>query len=406
MCKSKIKLWNKIKRYSGWFKMMLYRIPVLLISPFFHVRPKRIVFSTFDGKGFSDNSKYVALELLKRDKSLELIWLLSPDEKSNFPPEIKSVSNTLFSELRYLMTAGVWVDTHFKRHIFKKGLFKRSNQLYLQTWHGSLGIKNMPTVEESTASMYYPMLTDIKSVSYMISNSKFEDKKFKECFSTPEIQPPIKRIGHPRNDVFFRNNTDLIASLKSGYGLYKNVKIFTYMPTFRKKKDLSAYSLDFPRIIAALKQRFGGEWCIFVRLHPSLSLKFKGAFCNIHGVIDVTSYPDSQDLQIASDILCTDYSSCIYDFILSRRPGFIFASDFDDYNVTRGLCYPLTETPFAISKNNDELVDAICSFDEDEYVGKVNAFLEFHDCVDDGKASERVADIIEQFVKEKSENLL
>lgn len=390
-----------LKRRWTWAIMMLYRLLAWLMSPFFRIRRNRVVFSTFDGKGFGDNSKYIALELIRRGEPLELIWLMKPTEKSDLPPEIRRVSNSWFSELYYLMTAAVWVDTHFKRHIFKKGLFKRKGQYYIQTWHGSLGIKNIPTVEECAPSLYFPMLTDIKSVDCLVSNSIYEDIKFRDCFSTDKIQPPIFKLGHPRNDIFFRDNQQLTDKVKQQYGLTGDTRIFTYMPTFRKKRDLLAYTLDFEKVLDALTGKFGGKWVIFMRLHPAVSAKTKDAFAGIKGVVDVSAHPDSQELQIVSDILCTDYSSCIYDFILSRRPGFIFATDLNDYSTVRGLRYPLTETPFLIAENNGELVANIMNFDETKYQSELDRFLNFHGCVDDGKASGRVADLIKDFTAKK-----
>ena len=390
-----------LRRRWTWATMVCCRISAFVLCPFFRIRKNRIVFSTFDGKGFGDNSKYVALELLRRKKNFELIWLLKPGERSDLPEGIKSVPNTWFSELYHLMTAGVWVDTHFNRHIFKKGLLKRRNQLYLQTWHGSLGIKKILTVEESSPSLYFPMLADIKAVDFLISNSIYEDIKFRECFSTDKIRPAILKLGHPRNDVFFKDNSELKIKVKKAFNIRPDVNIFTYMPTFRKKRDLTAYTLDFDRVLSSLKERFGGEWVICMRLHPSVADKVKDAFKGINGVVDVSSHPDSQELQIVSDILCTDYSSCIYDFILSRRPGFIFASDLNDYSIVRGLRYPLTETPFPIAENNDELVRNIQNFDDGEYQKKLTGFLNFHGCVDDGMASSRMVDIIEDFISGK-----
>lgn len=387
-----------LKRRWAWGSMILWRAAAAVLSPFFRIRRNKVVFSTFDGKGFGDNSKYIALELIRRNSQLELVWLMKKEEQSDLPPEIRRVDNSWFSELYHLMTAGVWVDTHFKRHIFKKGLFKRRGQLYLQTWHGSLGIKNIPTVEELAPSLYYPMLADIRSVDHLISNSIYEDIKFRECFSTDKIQPGILKLGHPRNDIFFQDNSLLSCKIKQQYGLTEDCRIFTYMPTFRKKRDLAAYTLDFERVLEALSRRFGGKWVIFMRLHPALAGKAADAFRGIAGVVDVSSHPDSQELQIVSDILCTDYSSCIYDFILSRRAGFIFASDLQDYNTVRGLRYPLTETPFMIAENNDALVENILAFDDGGYQKNLDKFLEFHGCVDDGKASARVGDVIEEFV--------
>jgi len=391
------------KRRFAYMIMLFIRILVSPLRLFCKMRPGRVVFSTFNGKGFGDNSKYIALELIRRKLPLELIWITSPREETEFPPEIRRVSNSFFSEFFYLSTGEVWVDTHFKRHIFKKGLVKKKNQLYIQTWHGSLGIKNIPTVEQCAPSLYYPMITDLKAVDCLISNSIYEDIKFRECFSTDTIQPEIKKLGHPRNDVFFQDTKPFADKVRKQYGLSAGIKIFTYMPTFRKKRTLDAYQLDFQKVIQALEASFGGDWCIFMRLHPDVVKKTNASFSNIPNVIDVSRHPDPQELLVASDILCTDYSSCIYDFILTRRPGFIFTVDMDNYNAVRGLRYPLTETPFPIAQNNEELAACIRNFDKEQYLKDVEMFLKKHGCVDDGHASERVADVICNFIEKHQE---
>ena len=109
-------------------------------------------------------------------------------------------------------------------------------------------------------------------------------------------------------------------------------------------------------------------------------------------VIDVTGHADMQELISMADIAITDYSSWIYDFVLQRRPGFIFATDIELYNNERGFCYPLEQTPFAIATNNEQLIENILAFDEKEYLPKVEAFLEDKGCMEDGHASERCVD--------------
>lgn len=92
--------------------------------------------------------------------------------------------------------------------------------------------------------------------------------------------------------------------------------------------------------------------------------------------------------------MITDYSSCIFDFMLSRRPGFIFATDIEEFNTERGFYYPLEETPFPIARNNEELMQNIRNFDEAAYHNGVEEFLINKGCIEDGCASERVADKI------------
>ena len=60
---------------------------------------------------------------------------------------------------------------------------------------------------------------------------------------------------------------------------------------------------------------------------------------------DATLYPDVQELLAASDILVTDYSSLMFDFLLQYKPGFLFTTDLKHYEKERGFYYPLSSVP-------------------------------------------------------------
>ena len=117
-------------------------------------------------------------------------------------------------------------------------------------------------------------------------------------------------------------------------------------------------------------------------------LKFKG------DVEDVTDYPDIQELLAGADVVISDYSSCIFDFALSRRPAFLYAPDREKYETERGFYYPLSETPFPVVEGPDELAAAIKYFDEDEYAESLEEFFAAKGNADDGRAASRAADII------------
>ena len=99
-------------------------------------------------------------------------------------------------------------------------------------------------------------------------------------------------------------------------------------------------------------------------------------------------------LMAAADIGITDYSSWIYDFLLTRRPCFIYASDIELYNTQRGFYYPLETTPFPIAQNTLELCENIKKFDHSKYQFALEQFLSDKGCIEDGKAAERIADVI------------
>ncbi len=126
--------------YYRCIKAFLCRIVYLLIAAFCPIQQNKIVFSSFEGNGYGCNPKYIAEEIICRDKgdrkNHELVWLVD-DITKEFPPEIKNVRNTLWNRAYHLSTAKIWIDNSRK----KLGTRKRKGQYYFQTWHGAIGIK-------------------------------------------------------------------------------------------------------------------------------------------------------------------------------------------------------------------------------------------------------------------------
>lgn len=115
-------------------------------------------------------------------------------------------------------------------------------------------------------------------------------------------------------------------------------------------------------------------------------------------VYDVTNYEDIQDLIVISDVGITDYSSWICDFMLTKKPAFLFTTDLKNYYSERGFYYPLETTPFPIAENNAELVDNILNFEMNGYRKSVDQFLKEEGCMDDGLASERIVEKLKEIL--------
>lgn len=113
---------------------------------------------------------------------------------------------------------------------------------------------------------------------------------------------------------------------------------------------------------------------------------------------NVTDYPDIQELMLVTTIGITDYSSWIYDYVLTRKPGFIFATDLERYNTKTGLYYPLEETPFPVCKSHEQLIENIEKFDNEYYLKRVEEFLDDKQSVDDGSSAKRIVDWIQTLV--------
>lgn len=272
----------------------------------------------------------------------------------------------------------------------------KDNQIVAETWHGSLGIKRFDLAHYNT-NMSWPVAAKWTGsvTTHCFSNSTFEESVFHETFwpGTPKL-----RLGHARNDIFFDNYQGMQKYLRDAFIKANNLEgdehFVIYAPTFRDDHDFRVYDLDPDMVLDAFTKRFGGKWKLLLRFHDN-DLKtgsWKRNKIKGEDVINVTRYPDIQELLAFCDAAITDYSSWIYDFMLTKKPGFLFAMDKEKYNDERGFYFRLEDTPFPVSTNSEELAQTILSFDEDgTYKQKVDAFLAGKGCMDDGHASERIA---------------
>lgn len=369
------------------------------------VDENKIVFANFHGNGYGCNPKYIAQEILKRGLKYDLVWLVNSVKKEtikgDFPARIRLVGYGTKSALKELASAKLWVNNQRKNYFIKKGLQKKDGQYFIQTWHGSLGIKKLDAdVKAFTGEYKQEWVNRAKQDSsmwdYLLTNSDFEDKIFPRALW---FDNEIKKFGHPRNDIFFKDTKDIKQKVCKALSIPENKKILLYVPSFRDDGDIECYKLDYDRVLDALEEKFGSEWVCISRLHPRAKKFDKELIPQNSKVIDGTFYSDIQELLVSADCAITDYSSCIFDFVLSEKPGFIFAADIDKFNNERGFYYPLEDTPFPIAADNDKLVQNIKDFDYNTYKSKVSDFLKSKGCMEDGHASERVVDLIEELMR-------
>lgn len=391
---------NTIRSYSRNLNRF-DKLYIALLSKIYGINNNKIVFSQYKGRGYECNVKYIAEEIIKRKLPYELVWLVDSKYKTNLPSCIKKVDYTSKKAMIELQTAKLWIDNFHKVQMLMNGLLKQKKQIFIQTWHGALGIKrierNLPNIKLKNINLNKSWekfaVMSSKITDYWISNSRFETNVYKEAFWDVKN---IMEFGHPRNDILFKQYTkDIENKVRKSLNIASNKKVAFYAPSFREGGAFACYNIDYERITKALSDKFGGEWVFIVRFHPITRDYSK---CLNDKLIDGTAYEDIQEIFIVADLMITDYSSAIYEYILTRKPGLIYATDINQYNNERGFYYPLEETPFPIATNNDELVKNIENFDIDKYKIEVEEFIKDKGCIDDGYASERVVDLIEKIM--------
>lgn len=377
------------------------------------IQPQKILFATYQ-YAYACNPKYICEELLKRELPCEIVWLYKGDAKvrAQFPKQVKCVLAGTEEARREIASARILIENGCL--LFTDTLIKKKGQINICTWHGSMGFKRIGmetfhTKSEKRIAGMYQKIHDI-----LLTNSRFEEEVFRSSFWPNSV---FWKLGHPRNDILFCTEPEEISRIKEKVRrklkIPNGYRFALYAPTFRVNptaegrrrsgaqlfEEKDCYRLDYKLVKGALKKRFGGEWTILVRHHYcNAANKFLQSGMMTESV-PATDYDDMQELMVASDVGITDYSSWMLDYLLSGKPGFLFAADVDIYAAERGFYYPLSTTPFPLAVNTEQLCAQIEAFDTQEYKENAEIFLEEKGYVEDGNASrytvDRLAAILE-----------
>jgi CDP-glycerol glycerophosphotransferase len=137
---------------------------------------------------------------------------------------------------------------------------------------------------------------------------------------------------------------------------------------------------------------------LLLRMHVHIKNRIEIPTHLRHLVHDVSSYPDIQELYLASDMLITDYSSVFFDYAVLRRPILFYAPDLELYRDTlRGFYLDYDkDLPGPIVTTEAELFDAVREPDASQapFLRDRDSFLARFAPNDDGHAAERVVDAI------------
>lgn len=358
---------------------------------------KTILFVTFRNT-YDCNPRAICQEIIDQKLPYRLVQVarkIPANGHGVFPKEVKLVVRDSYEFYTEAAKAKILIDNSI--NLASMHYKKKPDQILIETWHGAIGMKRFDT--STNKKWVKKALKEAKLTDYCISNSKFETDLYK---STLWPNAEILEYGHPRNDILFEQNPDEIDKIKKmlakKYKFDVKKRICLYAPTFRDDKDITPYSLPYEKLMKALKDRFGGDWIILTRFHQRVKALLKD-FVFPEGVYNVSEFHDIQDICVVTDVAITDYSSWICEYLLTGRPGFLFATDADHYiENERELVYPLDSTPFPLAKNITDLLTNIKRFDNDLFLKKREEFLDKYKCYDDGYASKRTVEKIKQLL--------
>lgn len=371
-------------------------IPLWWLSSCIPKRRNLWLFSAWSGKTFADNSKYLYL-YSKNKKNLTVYWITKSKTtylklKSMNLPVVHCYSlKGLITQLR----AGAVFFTHYVSSDFWGATIGDRTKRF-QLWHGTplkkichddlSDTKYSLNLKKKLIKAIFPWTKEV--FDFIPSTSEKVSTSLKSAFQTNNVFI----TGYPRNDV-----------LKNSSG--QEIKKAIYMPTFRGKNStnqsnnlahdlLSNYGFDTQKINHHLQK---ADVHLFLRLHPSNKLtECTKREVELASNIHIDTSEDIYEELDGYDLLISDYSSIIFDFLKTGKPIIFAHFDLNEYiENSRELYYDYSS--IALNKQPRHWEDILAILDEfkshgfkNEYQKKITELKDTFCTHTDSNSSQRV----------------
>jgi len=309
---------------------------------------------------FAGNPKYLFLWLSIHQPELRLTWI------TKHPATRNMIRANGYRAYTRSSPGGIWAALRAKVYVYGHSVAHINAQLckgalYLNVWHG-VGLKAVGYEYKGAGrGLRKEKLTWFDHVrrrhrqiqlTALVTTSDFMQDHFSREFRIPRERCP--QLGYSRLDWAF--DPQLAAAsraidARSGFQIKPDGfdELAIYMPTFRdsRRPFLQEALLDLARLSAALRER---RTLLYLKPHPKTPVEDLSEFNNIR------MWPDAVDVNayLADfDVMITDYSSVLYDYLLVKDTGaLLYTFDMDDYLAKdRNLSYPFEENVAGLRVN-------------------------------------------------------
>ncbi|WP_407454507.1 CDP-glycerol glycerophosphotransferase family protein [Methanobrevibacter sp.] len=349
------------------------------------INKKRILFESMWGSKFSCNPRYLYEYINENYPDYECIWSLNDVHYPISGNAVRTRKESL-KYLYYLATSKFVVDNVNFPDYFNK----REGQVYIQTMHGTplktLGIDvpgDFPTKAKEDL-----FLEKCGKWDYLTVQSDFVADLTTRCF---RFSKKFLKYGYPRTDMLFNNDNEKeINKIKERLGLPLDKKVILYAPTWRLMNRF-----DMMLDLESFKKTLSDEYVLILRLHH-FSVKGWKQPPEDDFVFDFSKYGSIEELFLISDVLITDYSSVVFDYLILDRPVIMFTYDLDEYkDKLRGLYVNIEEdAPGPLLFTSQEVEDALLNLERtsEESAHLRRKFQEKYIPYECGESSEKIFD--------------
>jgi CDP-glycerol glycerophosphotransferase len=272
----------------------------------------------------------------------------------------------------------------------------RPHQRYLQTFHGypfkSMGIDFWRSKGFSEEEVQREVGRRNREWDTLLMPSEECVAYYREQY---EFTGDMLVTGYPRCDALVNDDAAAVRrTVLARLGVDEGQTVVLYAPTYRDKLNTSTFAARrFDALeLGPLARLLGPGHTLLVRGHNNNQRELDRV-TGMAQVVDVTDYPDINELTLASDVAVLDYSSLRFDWAITGKPMVFFVPDLEDYFALRRPLFPYEGTaPGPWTSTTEEVAAALSDVTalQLRYAADIEQFNKRFNALHDGHATDRV----------------
>ena len=287
-----------------------------------------VFMESFGGRSGGDNPAVICEDLAAHDVRAPLWWSVVD---GTVPVPSGAVPVVVGSQewVEALRTSRVIVTNDHLPDWFSK----REGQHLLQTWHGTPIKKLLHDAAPGSVSLRYQrlMARQVPQWDLLLAQNREAEQRLRRALG----YGGQVRVGeYPRN-VRLLGGIEVGRRVRSDLGIGEEQRVILYAPTWRER-------LRHPEGLAGHSNGQGLQGDVYPAHRTDAVVLMRTHHMNRArpgpGLVDVSRYPNIEELMMAADVLVSDYSSIFLDFALTGKPAVVYVPDLEHYrDVERGL---------------------------------------------------------------------
>ncbi|WP_143870555.1 glycosyltransferase [Catenovulum sediminis] len=355
--------------------------------------PNTVLYEAFHGSSVSDSPYAIFKKWLEIDteKKFKHIWALK--HLGEIPEELKNNPQVSFVEVgskeyvRFLCTSKYL----FNNSTFPSYFIRRKEQVYVNTWHG-VPLKKMFKDEGSTPTVHKNSARNFLQASHIVLPNEYTARKL---LNSADVDNLVFKSRVQTSNL----RADLILSAdpleqKKKLGIDACKKVILYAPTWRGELNKStSNATEILSFVQSLKRNLGDEYEVVLSVH---NMARKHIVLLDDSIKIINENIEINEFLSAVDVLISDYSSIIFDYLVLSRPVILYCYDLQQYESSRGFYFAIQEFPASVCMDEESVLHCIKNNDyPDVDTSSVKPSEPFYMPKDEGGASRLIHQLLE-----------